>query len=286
MSNGNSALYVVATPIGNLGDISPRALETLRSVNVIAAEDTRYSGRLLQHFGITTPCVALHEHNEREVCDSLIARLQRGDNVALISDAGTPLLNDPGYHLVSTAHEHHIKVIPVPGPSSLVSALSASGLAADRFVFEGFLPAKSAARRARIKQLKDEPRTVVMFEAPHRISACLSDLDDIIGSDRVAVVARELTKAFETIRRDRLGVLADWVCADPNQQKGEFVIVLQGAPRTMAGDKDGGAARVLEVLLEDLPLKQAVTLAVKITGLGKNLLYDMAVKRQQRQERE
>ncbi|KAF0191586.1 MAG: hypothetical protein FD165_1655 [Gammaproteobacteria bacterium] len=280
MSNHNGALYVVATPIGNLGDLSPRAVETLRAVNVIAAEDTRHSGKLLQHFGIVTPCTALHEHNERRASAKLIQRMAQGESVALISDAGTPLLSDPGYHLVAAAHAQGIPVVPIPGPSSLVTALSASGLQADSFVFEGFLPAKQAARRARLDALRAESRTLVFFETPHRILAALRDLQEAVGEDRVIVIARELTKAFETIRRGSTRDVLAWMGADPNQQRGEFVVMVQGSPRAPVAVADDEARRVLTVLLAELPLKQAVTLAARLTGYGRNHLYDLAVELQ------
>lgn len=270
-------LYVVATPIGHLGDMSPRAIATLRAVDVIAAEDTRHSGRLLQHFGVATPVVALHEHNERRVCAGLIRRLKDGASIALISDAGTPLLSDPGFHLVGAAHDHGIPVAPIPGPSSLISALSAAGLQADRFVFEGFLPARAGARRARLEALAAEARTLVFFEAPHRVLAMLSDLRDAVGEERVVVIARELTKAFETVHRGRAADVVAWMAADANQQKGEFVIVVQGNPRAPAETTDEEARRVLRLLLGALPLKQAVAIAAGLTGGARNRLYQLAV---------
>ncbi len=280
MSNHNGALYVVATPIGNLGDLSPRAVATLRAVNVIAAEDTRHSGTLLQHFGIVTPCTALHEHNERRASAKLIQRMAQGESVALVSDAGTPLLSDPGYHLVAAAHEQGIPVVPIPGPSSLVSALSASGLQADSFVFEGFLPAKQAARRARLDALREESRTLVFFETPHRILGALRDLREAVGEERVIVIARELTKVFETIRRGGIRDVLAWMVADPNQQRGEFVVMVQGCQRAPTAVVDDEARRALTVLLAELPLKQAVALAVKLTGRSRNHLYDLAVELQ------
>jgi len=274
----NGALYIVATPIGNLGDMTPRAIEVLRAVTVIAAEDTRHSGVLLRHFGITTPCLAYHEHNERQQTQNLIERLVQGAAVALISDAGTPLVSDPGYHLVRAAHAADIRVIPIPGASAVLAALSVSGLATDRFVFEGFLPAKSAARRERLQMVGNESRTLVFYEAPHRLLATLADMADILGHHREAVLTRELTKVYETVRKDDLGRLWRWVEEDPNQQKGECVIVVQGVESTPGHDDgDGERRRILEVLLEELPLKQAVGLAVKITGERRNRLYQWAV---------
>ncbi|HLP31614.1 MAG TPA: 16S rRNA (cytidine(1402)-2'-O)-methyltransferase, partial [Geothrix sp.] len=223
-------LYVVATPIGNLADWSPRAREVLESVDLIAAEDTRHSGVLLKHFGIDRPLLALHEHNERDVVPELVARMAAGARVAQISDAGTPLVSDPGFHLVRAAQEAGITVVPVPGPSAVLAALAAAGLPTDRFVFEGFLPPKEGARRQRLEAMKDEPRTQVYFEAPHRVEETLGDLVRVFGADREAVVARELTKTFETIRRGTLAELAAWVAEDANQRRGEIVLVVAGAP--------------------------------------------------------
>ena len=278
MSIVNGALYIVATPIGNLADMTARAIEVLREVTLIAAEDTRHSGVLLRHFGISTPCLAYHEHNERHQTENMIERLQQGAAVALISDAGTPLLSDPGYHLVRAAHAAGIRVIPIPGASAALAALSVSGLATDRFAFEGFLPAKSAARRERLKLLGSETRTLLFYEAPHRLLAALADMAEILGHHREAVLNRELTKVYETVRKDSLEGLWRWVEADPNQQKGECVIVVQGAESSPDHDNaDGERRRILEVLLEELPLKQAVGLAVRITGEKRNRLYQWAV---------
>ena len=276
MSNG--VLYIVATPLGNLGDMTPRAVETLSHVQVIAAEDTRHSLPLLRHFGIATPCTALHDHNERERSAELITRLQAGDNIALISDAGTPLISDPGYHLVHAARTQGVRIVPVPGPSALIAALSVSGLPTDRFVFEGFLPAKAAARQQRLEALRIESRTVVFFESGHRIVESLHDMAHILGLDRPAVVARELTKVFETIQGDTLSGLCQWVQADPHQQKGEFVVLVQGAARTEDAETDAEAERIMRILLDELPVKQAAALAAKITGQKKNFLYTMALK--------
>ncbi|MGH8412929.1 MAG: 16S rRNA (cytidine(1402)-2'-O)-methyltransferase, partial [Pseudomonas sp.] len=194
------SLFVVATPIGNLDDISARALKVLRDVKLIAAEDTRHSQRLMQHFGIPTPLAACHEHNEREEGSRFITRLLAGDDVALISDAGTPLISDPGYHLVRQARAAGINVVPVPGACALIAALSAAGLPSDRFIFEGFLPAKAVGRRARLELVKEEPRTLIFYEAPHRILECLQDMELVFGGDRLALLAREITKTFETLK--------------------------------------------------------------------------------------
>ena len=272
------SLYVVATPIGNLDDISARALNILRSVALIAAEDTRHSARLLQHFGIDTPLAACHEHNERDQGGRFIARLQAGEDVALISDAGTPLISDPGYHLVRQARAAGVPVVPVPGPCALIAALSAAGLPSDRFIFEGFLPAKAAGRRARLEQVKEEPRTLIFYEAPHRILECLQDMQSVFGGERPALLARELTKTFETLKGMPLSELAAWVAADANQQRGECVVLVAGwqAPE---GEEavSAEALRVLDLLLAEMPLKRAAALAAEITGVRKNLLYQVAL---------
>ena len=275
------SLYVVATPIGNLDDISTRALTILRSVALIAAEDTRHSARLMQHFGICTPLAACHEHNERDQGGRFLARLLAGDDVALISDAGTPLISDPGYHLVRQARAAGIAVVPVPGACALIAALSAAGLPSDRFIFEGFLPAKAAGRRARLEQVKEEPRTLIFYEAPHRILECLQDMQSVFGDERPALLARELTKTFETLKGMPLAELAGWVAADSNQQRGECVVLVAGwqAPE---GEEavSAEAMRVLNLLLAEMPLKRAAALAAEITGVRKNLLYQVALEQQ------
>lgn len=274
-------LYVVATPIGNLDDISPRALRTLREVALIAAEDTRHSIRLLQHFGITTVLAACHDHNEREQGGRFVARLLAGDDVALISDAGTPLISDPGYHLVRQVRAAGIEVVPVPGPSALIAALSAAGLPSDRFIFEGFLPAKAAARRGRLELLKEEPRTLIFYEAPHRVLESVQDMASLFGEDRHAVLARELTKTFETLKGAPLVELAEWIAADSNQQRGECVLLVTGWQAPEGEDAiSGEALRVLDLLLGELPVKRAAALAAEITGVRKNLLYQAALERQ------
>lgn len=274
-------LYVVATPIGNLDDITARALRILREVALIAAEDTRHSIRLLQHFGIATPLAACHEHNERDEGGRFLTRLQAGEDVALISDAGTPLISDPGYHLVRQVRAAGIRVVPVPGACALIAALSAAGLPSDRFSFEGFLPAKTVGRQARLQQVAQDPRTLIFYEAPHRILECLADMREVFGTDRPAVLGRELTKTFETLKGLPLGELHDWVAADSNQQRGECVVLVAGwqAPE---GDEaiSGEALRVLDLLLGEMPLKRAAALAAEITGVRKNLLYQAALERQ------
>ncbi|MFO8024146.1 16S rRNA (cytidine(1402)-2'-O)-methyltransferase [Thiohalophilus sp.] len=276
MNSENSALYVVATPIGNLGDMSQRAVEILQQVALIAAEDTRHSARLLRHFAVTTRCVALHEHNEREQSSRLLQRLANGESVALISDAGTPLLSDPGFHLVQQARLQGLRVIPVPGPSAVIAALSVSGLPTDCFKFLGFLPAKAAARRHRLAALAAEPCTLAFYESPHRILESLADMGEMLGSEREAVLARELTKTFETVQGGSLAELQAFVSSDTNQQKGEIVLLVAGAPAVEAA-LDPEVERVLGVLLEELPVKQAAALAARITGIKKNLLYQQAL---------
>lgn len=270
-------LYVVATPIGNLADMVPRATETLQQVDVIAAEDTRHSKRLLEHFHISTPLIACHEHNEQKSLPGLLDRLGRGQKIALISDAGTPLVSDPGYRLVRAAREAGFRVVPVPGPSALIAALSVAGLPSDRFTFEGFLHAKSGQRRKQLEALREEFRTLVFYEAPHRILACLRDLADIFGADREMVLARELTKTFETVLAGSAADVLARVEADSNQQKGEFVLLVRGAEQVETSGLDPEVQRIMTVLLRELPLKQAASLAAEITGAKKNALYQWGI---------
>ncbi len=269
-------LYVVATPLGNLADITYRAVTVLAQVNLIAAEDTRHSRALLNTYAITTPMHSLHEHNERMRVEGLIERLQRGESVALISDAGTPLISDPGQRLVAAAREAGVRVSPIPGPSAPIAALSAAGLSTDRFVFEGFLPAKATARARRLKALAHEPRTLILFEASHRIAASLNDMSRYLGPARRAVVARELTKVFETLHGDSLQALSAWIEADVNRRRGEFVVLIEGAP-SHARETSTEARRVLSALLTELPVNIAVRLAAEITGENKNKLYRLAL---------
>ncbi|MDR0780826.1 MAG: 16S rRNA (cytidine(1402)-2'-O)-methyltransferase [Pseudomonadales bacterium] len=276
-------LYIVATPIGNLADLSQRALEVLRSVALVAAEDTRHSARLLQAYGITTPMLALHEHNEAQRGALLCERIESGERIALISDAGTPLISDPGYTLVREAHRRALAVVPVPGACAAVAALSAAGLPSDRFCFEGFLPAKSPARRQRLGELAAETRTLIFYEAPHRIEECLADLVAVWGEARPATLARELTKTFETIIQDSLGGLLQRVRTDPDQRKGEFVLVVQGgAERPVTSEE--AAMDTLRVLLDYLPLKEAASAAARLTDLRKNRLYELGLQLQNRAE--
>ncbi len=249
----------------------------LNGVDLIAAEDTRHSGKLLQHFGIRTPCQAYHEHNERQLCDSLVVRLQAGESIALISDAGTPLVSDPGYHLVQAARQAGLAVVPVPGACALIAALSVSGLPSDRFVFEDFLPAKAAARRQRLEALAADSRTLIFYESTHRIESSLADMAEVFGHARQAVIARELTKRFETVHGDRLAALLAWLKADEDQRKGEFVVLVRGAEKAASGEVGADVQRMLAILMTELPLKQAAALAAKISGVKKNILYRLAL---------
>lgn len=275
--NKEGILYVVATPIGNLQDLSQRAQTILREAELIVAEDTRHSRQLLAHFAINTPMQALHEHNERQFSESLIQRLQKGTRIALISDAGTPLISDPGFQLVKLAHLAHIRVVPIPGPSALISALSVAGLPTDRFIFEGFLPSKSSARQQRLRHLAIETRTLVFFEAPHRLLDCLEDMIVIFGAQRIAVLAKELTKLFETIYSDSLEGIKDWLNAEPARQKGEFVLVVQGALLPDKQQINPEAERIFYLLRQELPQKQAARLASQITGVSQNTLYKLGL---------
>ena len=274
-------LFVVATPIGNLEDITARALRVLAEVNLIAAEDTRHTQRLLQHFMIKTPLVACHDHNEREEGGRLVQRLLAGESIALVSDAGTPLISDPGFHLVKQAQQAGVQVVPVPGVSAVITALSAAGLPSDRFSFEGFLPAKATARQAKLSALKEETQTLIFYEAPHRILECVTDCALVFGEDRPAVLARELTKAFETIRQLPLAELRDWIASDSNQQRGECVLLIAGAPKQESQALSDGALRVMQLLITELPLKKAAQLAADITGARKNALYQWALEQKQ-----
>lgn len=270
-------LYVVATPIGNLEDMSPRARRVLAEVALIAAEDTRHSGSLLSHFGIHTPLLSLHDYNEAERTPQLLQKLRQGESIALVSDAGTPLISDPGFELVRAAQDAGLQVVPVPGACALVAALSVSGLPTDRFVFEGFLPAKTAARREQLATLAHESRTLVFYESVHRLTESLQDMVKVLGAERRAVLARELTKLHETVRAATLSQLARLAATDPDQSKGEAVILVAGAePRADQGTAMDPEA-LLRLLLEELPVKQAVSLAARITGLGRNALYERAL---------
>jgi 16S rRNA (cytidine1402-2'-O)-methyltransferase len=268
-------LYVVATPIGNLADMVPRALDILKTVALVAAEDTRHSGRLLRHFGIDTRLVSYHDRGEVDQGEAVLAALAEGRDVALISDAGTPLISDPGYRLVRAARAAGFAVSPVPGACAAVAALSVAGLPSDRFVFEGFLPARAGERQRRLEVLAHEPRTLIFYEAPHRILETLTDIATVFGAERELVLGREISKAFETFLTGSAAELGARVAADANQRRGELVLMAAGAPeRAPEGDD---LDRVLTVLLEELPLKQAVGLAARITGAAKNQLYERAL---------
>jgi 16S rRNA (cytidine1402-2'-O)-methyltransferase len=275
--NTSGKLYLVSTPIGNRQDITLRAIETLKMVDLIAAEDTRHSLPLLQHFAINKQLVALHEHNEHLQAEKLITRLKNGESIALISDAGTPLVSDPGYHLVQYAKLSGIQVVPIPGPCAAIAALSVSGLATDRFVFEGFLPAKSQLRLQRLKELREEPRTIILYEAPHRILDLLNDLQQVLGLDREIVIARELTKLFETIKSGKINEILNWMIEDVNQQRGEFVVVISGIEKREEPVNSVPMDSLLKLLLAELSVKKAAELAAKISGKRKNELYQRAL---------
>jgi 16S rRNA (cytidine1402-2'-O)-methyltransferase len=266
-------LWVVATPIGHRDDLSARAIETLRTVAVIAAEDTRHSRPLLVHHNIDTPLIALHEHNERDAVDAVVRRMQGGDAVALISDAGTPLISDPGFRLVRAARAAGIRCIPVPGACAAIAALSVAGLPSDRFVFEGFLPPKAAARRSRLQELASDARTLIFYESSHRVAESLADMRDVFGADREAVLARELTKLFETVLGAPLAELAARVVADPDQQRGEHVILVAGRGEE-ADAKLAEGQRVFAILREELPPAKAAKLAAAISGAPRKSLYE------------
>ena len=270
-------LYVVATPIGNLADLSERARTVLATADAVAAEDTRYTGRLLATFDCRAELVSLHEHNEQARVPVLVGRLQAGESVALVSDAGTPGVSDPGYRLVVAAHEAGCRVVPIPGASAAVAALSAAGQPTDRFVFEGFLPARAKARRERLKALATEARTLVLYESSHRIVAALADLAAGFGPQRPATLARELTKAFETVRRATLGELAAWVDADPNQRRGEIVLVIGGASEAPASGAGITLAGALDALLPELPPARAAAVAARLTGARRRDAYQAAL---------
>ncbi|MGH8212388.1 MAG: 16S rRNA (cytidine(1402)-2'-O)-methyltransferase [Rhodanobacteraceae bacterium] len=265
-------LWVVATPIGNREDLSPRAQRALREVALVAAEDTRHSKPLLIAFGIDTPLVALHDHNEREAIVPLLEKLRTGEDIALISDAGTPLISDPGFRLVRAAREKGFRVSVVPGSCAAIAALSIAGLPSDRFVFEGFLPAKAPARRARLRELQREPRTLVFYESAHRIRGCCEDLRDIFGARREARLLRELTKLHETVLGDTLDAICAQLEEDANQSRGEFVLVVAGANEEL-DDALAEGRRVYALLREELPPAQAAKLAAAISGAPRKAIY-------------
>lgn len=270
-------LFVVATPIGNFDDFTRRAEQTLKTCQIIAAEDTRHSGHLLSAYSINTPTTACHDHNEGQKVPELIARMQQGEHISLISDAGTPLISDPGFRLVRAAHEAGIRVVPIPGACAAISALSASGLPSDRFSFEGFLPAKTHARKQTLEGLKKDTRTLIFYEAPHRIVDSLIDCVEVLGRDRDACIAREITKTFETIKKATLGELLAFVQNDSNQERGEIVLVIGGFNAEQEVENTEATDKLLKRLLQDLPVKPAAQLAAELTGLKKNELYQRAL---------
>jgi 16S rRNA (cytidine1402-2'-O)-methyltransferase len=272
------ALYVVATPIGNLRDISLRALDVLGSVDVIAAEDTRNTANLLAHHGISGPrLLSLHQHNERKAAERIIGLMSQGQSVALVTDAGTPAISDPGMLLVQSVRESGYKAIPVPGANAAMAALSVSGLDSTHFLFYGFLPNKSTARRRELQAIIELPYTLVFYEAPHRIVECVEDLQSTFGGQRQIIFAREITKYFESIHICLLGDALGWLNTDLNNQRGEFVLLISGAPHKKE-ELSAETRRILTILLQELPLKKAVQLAVKITGDSRNKLYQQALK--------
>jgi len=275
------ALFVVATPIGNRQDLSPRAAECLRDADLLLAEDTRHTRTLLEACGIARPASSiesLHEHNERERVPALVSRLQSGARIALVTDAGTPLMSDPGSLLVAAAARAGVEVVSVPGPCAVIAALSIAGLATDRFVFEGFLPAKATARRAALGTLAHETRTLVFYEAPHRLEATLQDLATVFGAEREAAVAREITKRFEHVYRGTLAALARQCATDANMMRGEIVLVVAGAPSSEDDAADAlVATRTLEILLQELPVSQAARIAAQLTGHSRKDLYERAL---------
>jgi len=276
-SEGAGKLYVVATPIGNLGDISARALAMLAQADLVAAEDTRTTGHLLAHHGISAKLLALHEHNEMQRAAELVARIMAGQTVALVSDAGTPGISDPGALLVARARAAGVTVSPIPGANAAVAAMSAAGLAAPHFLFYGFLPVKSAARRTALEALRGLPYALVFYEAPHRVMECVDTLAAVLGGEREIVIARELTKLFEAIHSCRLDQALAWLAADANRQRGEFVLIVSGALAEADSGLPEEAERVLRLLLAELPLKQSVALCAAITGARKNELYARAL---------
>ena len=279
MSQESGVLYVVATPIGNLGDFTERARHVLAQVDLIAAEDTRHTGRLLAHYGIHAKLRSCHDHNEREQVEHLLDLVERGDDLALVSDAGTPLISDPGFTLVRAARERGLRVVPVPGANAAICALSAAGMPSDRFLFLGFPPRTSAKRREWLTGVVDEPGTLIIYEAGNRVVATLEDMGPVLGEDRCAMLARELTKRFETFLGGTLGSLAELVRQDAEQQLGEIVILAEGRRATSGSAQETEEERVLAVLSDELPLKQAAALAARITGGKKNRLYKLALER-------
>ena len=279
----SAQLFVVATPIGHLDDMSYRAIDVLKSVSLIAAEDTRTSAQLMKHFNISTPLTACHEHNESNKIDILVQKLLNGEDMALISDAGTPLISDPGFKLVRAAQANGIRVIPVPGACAAIAALSAVGLPSDRFSFQGFLASKQSQRLQQLEKLKDETQTLIFYEAPHRILDSVKDMTAVFGADRPVGFAREITKTFETIKKMTLGELAEFIAADHHQQKGEIVLVVGGASEEKDLEQEK-LDQLLQRLLQDLSVKAASQLAADLTGIKKKIAYQRALELSQAAE--
>ena len=278
MTDLTGILYIVATPIGNLQDITHRALDTFAQVDLIAAEDTRHSGLLLSHYGIKKPFFALHDHNEQEKAHILVEKLKQGSNIALISDAGTPLISDPGFHLVRQCREAGIRVVPLPGACATITALCASGIASDRFCFEGFLPAKSKARKDKLENIAEEDRTLIFYESTHRILDTLEDMQSVLGEERYIVLAREITKTWETITGNTIKNLREWLLEDPNRTKGEMVLIVEGKPKSDNNDEiSPQAVKALELIAEELPLKKAAAIVAELYGYKKNALYQFGL---------
>ena len=278
MTDLTGILYIVATPIGNLQDITQRALDTFAQVDLIAAEDTRHSGLLLSHYGIKKPFFALHDHNEQEKAHILVEKLKQGSHIALISDAGTPLISDPGFHLVRQCREAGIRVVPLPGACAAITALCASGIASDRFCFEGFLPAKSKARKDKLENIAEEDRTLIFYESTHRILDTLEDMQSVLGEERYIVLAREITKTWETITGNTIKNLREWLLEDPNRTKGEMVLIVEGKPKSDNNDKiSSQAVKALELIAEELPLKKAAAIVAELYGYKKNALYQFGL---------
>lgn len=277
MNNLSGILYIVATPIGNLQDITARALDIFNQVDLIAAEDTRHSGLLLSHYGIKKPFFALHDHNEQQKADLLVEKLRQGNYIALISDAGTPLISDPGFHVVRKCRQAGIRVVPLPGACAAITALCASGVASDRFCFEGFLPAKSKARRDKLTELADEARTLIFYESTHRILDSLTDVETVLGADRYVVLAREITKTWETIIGDEVGQLRTWLAEDPNRTKGEMVLIIEGKSAEPSAEFSPQAIKALQLIAQELPLKKAAAIVAELYGYKKNALYQFGL---------
>ena len=278
MTDLTGILYIVATPIGNLQDITQRALDTFAKVDLIAAEDTRHSGLLLSHYGIKKPFFALHDHNEQEKAHILVEKLKQGSHIALISDAGTPLISDPGFHLVRQCREAGIRVVPLPGACAAITALCASGIASDRFCFEGFLPAKSKARKDKLENIAEEDRTLIFYESTHRILDTLEDMQSVLGKERYIVLAREITKTWETITGNSIKNLREWLLEDTNRTKGEMVLIVEGKPKSDNNDEiSPQAVKALELIAEELPLKKAAAIVAELYGYKKNALYQFGL---------